>query len=184
MTITKIINSYAASLLSLIRDKQLLSIAVDEVRFVVETLKGSAEFNRVLKSPVIKAEAKAAILTELFQKRLHPELFQYLLFLVKKDRIDVAAEILGRFLALCDEEAGIITVDVTSAIDLAPDQQEQVRKKIAAVEGKTIRMNLSIDPELIGGFIIKAGDRIFDASLQNQLRKVRKQLASTGFSLN
>jgi len=184
MTITGIINSYAASLLSLMKDKQLLSTAVDEVRFVLETLKGSAELKRVLKSPVIKAETKATILTELFQRRLHAELFQFLLFLVKKDRIDASAEIFSRFLALCDEEAGIITVDVTSAIDLAPDQQEQVRNRIASAEGKTIRMNLSVDPELIGGFIIKAGDRIYDASLQNQLRKVKKQLASTGFSLN
>jgi len=184
MTINKIVNSYAASLLSFVKDKQLLSTAVEEVGFAVQTIKGSAELNRVLKSPVIRADVKVSILTELFQKRFHPELLQFILFLVKKDRINVVTEILTRFLALCDEEAGIITVDITSAVELAPEQQEQFRKKIAEVEGKTIRMNLSVNPELIGGFIIKAGDRIYDASLHNQLRKVRKQLASTSFSLN
>jgi len=89
--------------------------------------------------------------------------------------------VLIRFLELFREQRGITLASVTSATPLSEDQQLALRQKVIAVAGtESVEFDLSVDPALIGGFVVSLGSQVIDASLAGQVRRLGLSLAKAG----
>ena len=139
-----------------------------------------AEQPRILelfKNPKLpKSDRLGALERFLAVSRLQPLIQNFLRLLLRKQRIDILGGIVEEFRALADAQAGIIRAEVTSAAPLTDAVVELIRSRLAARFGKKIILSLAVEPELIGGLVVKAGSLTFDGSLRSQLNAIQSQL--------
>jgi F-type H+-transporting ATPase subunit delta len=175
---------YAASLLESSLEKKTLETVSKEVQFVYDTVIKSHDLNRMLNNPVIKAEVKLAVLTEIFKGKINPELMSFISFILQKGREDQLTNILHKFIELRDEQLGIENVTIVTAFDFTDEQTELLRKKFEQRLDKKVRLKFTIDQNMIGGFIAKVKDTVYDASVRHQLELLKKEFLGGGASLN
>jgi F-type H+-transporting ATPase subunit delta len=108
--------------------------------------------------------------------RLMPLNQNFLRLLLRKQRIDILGGIVEEFRALADAQAGVIRGAVTSATPLADAVVELIRTRLAARFGKKVILSLAVDPELIGGLVVRVGSLSFDGSIRSQLKDIQSQL--------
>jgi len=100
----------------------------------------------------------------------------FLRLLLRKQRIDILGDVVEEFRGLADAQAGTIRATVTSASPLAETVVELIRTRLAARFGKKVILSLAVDPELIGGLVIRVGSLAFDGSIRSQLKAMQSQL--------
>ena len=175
---------YATSLIDLAIDKNILDVISKDVEFVSDTLEKNRALKLALKNPVIKPETKTKILDEIFKSHLIFETMHFIRFLVKKGRENLLTEIASKFLELRDENLGIVNVDVQTAFELTEGQKNNLQNKIEKMLNKKARFRIKIHPEVIGGFIAKVNDTVYDASVKHQLEILKQQLLKGEAALN
>lgn len=180
----KVSRRYAISLLESAVEKKNLDSVSKDVELIVSTLDANRQVGHVLSSPVIKPHVKLAIIDEIFKARVTAETIEFLHFLVDKNREDLLENILRLFLELRDEKMGIVNVEIKSAVQLNDAQVEELKSKFEKYLSKKVRFNFLIDDNMLGGFVAKVGDTVFDASLRHQLELLKKQFLKGGASLN
>ena len=132
---------------------------------------------RSLQSPVLKAEVKKSALVAAFKDKVHPFTLNFLQILVDRRRIFYMDAILQRYLDLLREYRKITLAEVTSAAALTPAQEQSIRERVIKMTGSSnVELNIKVDPRLLGGMIVRVGDKVIDASLKGQLRKLALQL--------
>jgi F-type H+-transporting ATPase subunit delta len=131
-----------------------------------------------MSSPVLEVEAKKAALEKMFSDQVTPSFLNLLKLLADRQRIGLLDAVLERMLELYREQRNIALATVTSASSLNEDQQADLLKKIQAVAGTdNLELNLKVDPDLIGGFVVSVGSKVIDASLSGQVRRLGLALA-------
>ncbi len=184
MTDHKVSLRYASSLLDSSIEKKNLDIVIKDIEFVFSILNREKELTTALKSPVIKPKTKSLILEEIFKTKISEDSMNFLLFVVNKNREDLLLNIARKFLELKDEYLGILNIEVTAPYEFSDDQKEQIKKKFETAFNKIIIMNYVINKDLIGGFVAKVIDTMYDASVKHQLELLRKQFLHGNVSLN
>ena len=184
MNESKVSVRYANSLLTSAIEKGNLKTVAGDMEMVFSSLQASEELTRTLSSPVIKPQLKASIMEEVFKSKVSKETMDFLKFVIDKNREDLLESIVKKFLELRDQQEGIVNVNVRSAVELSDDQKEKLRQNFEKVLNKKIRFSFIIDPNVIGGFVAKVGDTVFDASLKHQLEILKKRFLKGGASLN
>jgi F-type H+-transporting ATPase subunit delta len=180
----KVSHRYATSLIETAIEKNKLDKISSDMILLLDALKDYRTLQLMLDSPVVRPEIKNNILKEIFSSKFDPDSLNFLNFVIEKKRENLLHSIAARFLELRDDHLGIVSVTVTTAFKLAEDQIEKLQKKLEVILGKKIRLNLLVDVSLVGGFIAKAGDTMYDASVKHQLELLKKQFLVSGFSLN
>jgi F-type H+-transporting ATPase subunit delta len=101
----------------------------------------------------------------------------FLSLITTKGREELLADIVDEFVKLNEERRNILRIGVESAMELSSTQQTQLTKFLETRTKKTIRMQAHIDAALKGGFIVRIGDTVWDASIRRQLERMQKSLA-------
>ncbi len=184
MASSKVANRYAQSFLETSIEKNILEKVTDDFDLVYKTLLKSRELQRAIQSPVIKGETKKSILAEVFGKMISKDSMDFLDFVIRKNREEVLSEILEKFEALKDEYSGIIKVEVITAFDFASEQRTHLQQKFESYLKKKAQLVYKIDPNIIGGFIAKVGDTVYNASMAHQLGILKKQFLQSSIALN
>ena len=184
MNESKVSVRYANSLLSSATEKGNLDKVAKDMELVYSVIKSSGELSRTLSSPVVKAQVKSSILEEIFKKKISKETMDFLKFVVEKNRENLLESIVNKFLELRDQKLGIVNVNVRSAVELGDDQKKKLKEKFEKLLNKKVRFNFTVDPDVVGGFVAKVGDTVYDASLKNQLEVLKKRFLKGGASLN
>lgn len=96
--------------------------------------------------------------------------------LIQKGRSAEAREVANVFGELVDEAEGIAHARITTAVELSPDDVAQVEQALSRAYGKRIIGHASVDPNLIGGIVLRIGDRLIDGSVRNRLKLLRQEL--------
>jgi len=167
--------------------KALMAVAVDrraEAGPILVELENAAAFlgeqPRILElfqnPKLLMAERTASLERFLAASQLQPLIRNFLRLLLRKGRIGILGDIVEEFRALSDAQAGIVRAGVTSAAPLADAVVELVRSRLTARFGKKIILSLAVDPELIGGLVVRVGSLSFDGSLRSQLKAMQSQL--------
>jgi F-type H+-transporting ATPase subunit delta len=167
---------YARAYIDLAESRGKLKDVAEDMIFLSNTFEGSRELRNVLSNPVIKKDDKAAILIKLFEDRVSAATINFLKFIVDKNREDKLVDIVRRFNDMHDEKAGIVNAEVIGAYEIAEDLKEYFKKTVENYSKKSARVKYSSDINLIGGFRIRIGDTIVDASVKNQLELLRAKL--------
>lgn len=184
MAETKISSRYASSFLGLGIEKNILEKTALDMELMLNAFESSRELRRVIESPVIKPELKESILREIFSAKVDSETMNFFSFIISKRRESLLPSIAKRFLELKDEHFGIIRASIVSAFELSADQKNQLKSRFESSLGKIVILSYRVDNNLLGGFVARVGDTIYDASVKHQLNLLKKHFVKAGISLN
>jgi len=180
----RILHRYATSLIETALEKNNLEVVSSDIKLLVEALEQNRQLQLMLESPVIRPETKLSILKEIFEKNISKESMEFIKFIVSKNRENLLGTIGKRFLELRDEHLGIANVIVTAATEFSNDQKKVLIEKLEKILHKKVRLNFKKDVKLVGGFIAKVDDTLYDASVKHQLELLKKQFLTGEISLN
>jgi F-type H+-transporting ATPase subunit delta len=153
----------------------------DDLRAFVEAVSEVPQLQALLENPEVESQDKSDALRAILADA--DELVRnFLLLLVEKGRVGELDEIFGEFAALVAAEEGILYVDLTTAVELSDEQADGLLEQIEKVSGRRLRATREVDPALIGGFVLRAGSYLADASVRGRLERLRRQLTGTGRS--
>ena len=134
------------------------------------------ELLRVLKNPELSRERKAELMLEIGGGRLSDEGQNLLRLLAGNGRLTILPEIARAYEDLKAEHEGTVDVVVTTAFPLKPAQEQALVEALKTRLGREVRISSQEDPELIGGFRLRAGDMVIDGSVAGQLEQLAHEL--------
>jgi F-type H+-transporting ATPase subunit delta len=176
---SEVLEPYAEALMSLAQSNDLTQRLGEDVAALLNLLEESGELRQFLASPVVSAENKKAVLQQIGGEELHPFMKNFLKILVDRRRIIFLEGICKHYQALLRKLNQAVLAEVASAVELTDEQKQSVREKVIAMtSANQVELNTKIDPDLIGGVIIKVGSQVVDASLRGQLRRIGLRLSS------
>lgn len=180
LTLSEIAEPYAQALMSVAQSNNVVDQIGEDTKSL-QTLLSEAEDLRVLiASPIIDANRKKAVLRQVLGEQVHPFTLNFMLLLVDRGRIMLLPEVCEQFQTLLRQLRQTVLAEVTSAIELTDEQKESIKQKVmATVQASQVELATQVDPELLGGVIIKVGSQIIDASLRGQLRRIGVRLGAT-----
>jgi len=184
MASSKVAIRYAQSFLDTSIEKNILLKVASDFEVVANTLTKSNDLLRAIKSPVIKGETKKKIITELFGNLISKDSNDFISFVISKGREEILLDVLEKFDSLKDEHLGFVKVDVTTAFDFSVDQKNQLQQKFESYLKKKTRLTFTVDQNIIGGFIAKVGDTVYNASMVHQLGLLKKEFLHGSVALN
>ena len=169
---------YAEAFLQVAESRKEVDKVVDQAKDLLNIWNECPEFSEAMGSPVLESDSKKAALEKLFAKKITPSFLNLLKLLADRQRIGLLDAVLQRMLELYREQRNIALATVTSASALSEDQQSDLLKKIQSIAGTdNLEVNLKVDPDLIGGFVVSVGSKVIDASLSGQVRRLGLALA-------
>ena len=169
---------YAEAFLQVAESRNEVDEVVNQSKSILQLWNSSSEFRHAMGSPVLEVDAKKLALEKLFSKDLTPSFINLLKLLADRNRIGLLDAVLERLLELYRDQRNIALATVTSASELTEEQQSELVTKVQALAGsENLELNLQVDPNLIGGFIVKVGSKVIDASLAGQVRRLGLSLS-------
>lgn len=169
----EIVEPYAAALMSLAQSKNLTEQFGEEVRSLLSLMENSADLKSFLTNPVIKRDDKKSVLQRVLGDQVNPYIRNFLMLLIDRGRILFLEGIGNQYLALLRKLNQTVLAEVSSAVDLTDAQKQTLTDKVKAMTGaREVEIQTQIDPDLLGGVIIKVGSQVIDASLRGQLRRI------------
>ena len=168
---------YAKAILDMAQASGAAGNVNDDMALIASTIKDNAELSSFVSSPVIKAEVKLAALKEVFAgtQNITQGLFQ---LLQENKRFDILSLIAEQYKAQYDAANGVEVATVTTAIELSAELEAKVMAKIKEFTDKKVSIKNIVDPSIIGGFILRIGDKQFNASVANRLTTLRRELSN------
>lgn len=169
--------TYGDALFELAVEEEKVDVLSEEILEVKKVLDENQEFGRLMNHPKIIKEEKIQLAQQVFADRISKEIMGFLTIIISKDRYRNIDEILDYFLAEVKKYKGIGVVTVTTAVPLKEEQRKSVEKKLLeTTEYKSMEMHYETDASLIGGMIIRIGDRVVDSSIRTKLTELERTL--------
>ena len=176
---SEIAEPYAQALMSLAKQSGLTEEFGATCREIENLLLESADFKDFVSNPVVESEAKKTVLKQVMGDGANPYFVNFLMLLVDKRRIVFLEQVMAQYSALLRQLNNVVLAEVTSAKDLSDDQKQSLVERVKGItSANDVELKVTVDPELIGGVIIKVGSKIIDASVQGQLRRIGMSLSS------
>jgi F-type H+-transporting ATPase subunit delta len=169
---------YAKSIIDLSIELNALEEMKNDMVSIEQVIGQNSELEAILNNPIIPLNKKAGILEDVFGSQVHRATKTFLQLIVNKGRSSILFATSKQFIAQYNQIKGIVTAEITSAVELT----EANRTEIVGIVKKAIGANQvilkeKVDPSLIGGFVLKVGDKQFDASISSSLNKLKKEFA-------
>ncbi len=150
---------------------------MEEILAVQEVLAQNPDFHKLMQHPGVPKQEKTEVVEYIFKGRISDELTGFLKLVVAKERYGELQAIFQFFIDKVKEADGIGVAYVSSAVELTNSQREAVMAKlIETTSYRTMEIHYQVDAALIGGMIIRVGDRVVDSSIQSKLEALTKQL--------
>lgn len=178
MSVIRIATRYAKSLMDLAIEQGKLDQVSSDIQLLSETTR-NRDFYLLLKSPIVHADKKKAILDAIFKGKLDTLTLAYLHLLVDKSREVYAPEIASEFIHQYKQLKKITSVTVTTATEMSEAVQAELRKKLLAsgITTENLEIISKIDPDLIGGFVLEFDNKRYDASVAHKLEELKSDFA-------
>ena len=168
---------YARAILQMAQSAGTAQQVGEDMTLIATTINGNTELNDFINSPTIKAEVKESALKEIFA---NTQTITHGLFhlLHENKRFGILHAIASQYKTQFDVANGIEVATVTTAVEITPELQEKVLAKIKEFSDKQITLKNVVDPSIIGGFIIRIGDKQYNASVANRLLTLKRELSN------
>jgi F-type H+-transporting ATPase subunit delta len=165
---------YAAALFELAKEQGQLAQVEADLKSFQAMLDESEDLRRLVRSPVISADEQARALGAILGKAGVSALsVNFFRLIARNRRLFAVADMLKDFRSLLATERGEVTADVASAHPLTSDQMTALKDALRAQIGKDVQVNTRVDPNLLGGLIVKLGSRMIDSSLRTKLDNLK-----------
>lgn len=169
--------TYGGALYELAAEENKIDSFLEEIQVLQQILAAHTELQSLMNHPKITKEEKLSVIRNIFEGRIDKQLLGFLSLIVVKDRYDEIDHILQYFIDEVKELKGIGIAHVTTAGELREEQKKQITAKLLeTTKYKQMEMHYAVDQSLIGGMVIRIGDRIVDSSIKTKLEELQKQL--------
>ncbi len=132
----------------------------------------------VLANPAIPIERRVTVLDELLGSRVSEQTANLIRLLLRRGRIEDLPRVAVEYRRLDDERQGITHATATSAAELTQDEIRELTARLEQSTGGRIALHVEVDPSLLGGLVVRVGDRLIDGSVRGRLERLRNQLIS------
>ncbi|MGD8190350.1 F0F1 ATP synthase subunit delta [Brevibacillus ginsengisoli] len=167
---------YARALFEVAKERGLIDQIETELKTFVEAVNQNAELTKILMHPHIDSEAKKGLLKDVFGSQFAVETMNFIGVLIDNGRESNLTEILASYVAVANEERGIADATVTTAKPLTQEEATELADRFGKLLNKTIRIQAVVDPAIMGGVVVKIGDRLYDGSIKSKLEHFAHQL--------
>lgn len=172
---------YAAALFELAKEQKQLDQVERDVAAFLAMLEVSADLVRLVRSPVISAQAQARALEAILARAgISGFTGNFLKLIVRNRRLFAVADMLKAFQSLLARERGEVSADVASAHALSPEQMQVLSDSLKTSIGKNVQIRTRVDPNLLGGLIVKVGSKMIDSSLRTKLNNLKVAMKGIG----
>ena len=174
-------NRYAKSLIALSIEKDTLDVIYRDMTLISNTVENSKDLDVLLKSPVVKTDKKQEILTAIFGKDTTELTKQFLLLISSRNREALIGEIANAFVRQYKVIKKIIVTEVTSAVKLDAAQKKKILQLLNTDDSSSVEVIEKINPDIIGGFIVRVDDKQIDASISRKLDDLRQNFSKNQY---
>jgi F-type H+-transporting ATPase subunit delta len=168
---------YAQALFDASRDAGVVEPVGRELGDFVASLAASASLRDVLADPRVETAAKRRVLAELTRggQQLLSNTLQLML---ERGRFAAVPELHTAYDALAIVEEGVVEVEVVSAAELTPETEKKIAARVQEATGRRVELARRVDPDILGGLVLRIGDVIVDGSVKARIRQLRRRLAT------
>ena len=179
--ISAVAERYAGSLYDLAAESKAVAKVEEDLSRFERLLAGSDDLKRLIESPVFSAEDQLKAISAIADKAGIVGLTgNFLRVVAKNRRLFAVPGIIRAFRRIAAQARGEAEAQVTSAHALTPAQQTELKAALKAVAGKDVAINLTVDPSLLGGLVVRMGSRQIDTSLKTKLASLKLALKEVG----
>lgn len=173
---------YAKSLIDLANERNQVEPVYNDMLFLQALCRDSRDFLMLLRSPVVKADKKIAIVLAVTKGKISELTDSFNRLMITKGRESYLPEISSAFIDQYKHQKGIHTIKLTTAVPVTEDVKKQI---IGAVQKQTnlsnIELTATVNEDIIGGFVLEIGDTLVDASIAYDLNKIKAQFMNNDF---
>ena len=169
---------YSDVLFELAQDAGLIVPVVDDLEAVMQVFQAEPEFLTLLTVEPIKEDEKNAVLRRVFSGRINELTLDFLCVLARRNRLNYLFGIHDRYLTLADQFHNVQHLEVTLACAPTDGQLERIKQDIKDAVGTEIKLSVQVDPEILGGIVIRKGDRVIDNSVRSLLNRAVRAVVS------
>lgn len=165
---------YAKSLIRLAIEKNILEDIYSDMSLIYNTVSNNKEFQLLLKSPIVNATKKQAVLNAVFNNKLNELSLLFLKLISSKKRDALVQSIANSFINQYKHLNNIVIAEVTTAIKLDEKQINKIVSLYKTGAENKFEIIEKVNPEIIGGFVLRVGDSQIDASISKEIRELKK----------
>jgi F-type H+-transporting ATPase subunit delta len=175
----KIAAPYARALYDFSVEQNIMHQITADFQNLESFLQTAEDLTNYLNNPLVSTDKKREILERTLKSELNAQTFKFLHVLLKRDRINLLEAVIDSYLQLVYRLASIKMVEVSTAFAFTNKQKNMLIKKLKELtNAREIRLVITVDSSLIGGFLIKTNSRVIDFTVKNQLQKLASHLDS------
>jgi len=167
---------YADAIFEIAQDRTNIAGWTANLETLVSVLQNS-DFLDLLESPKVKEDDKMTAIQAVLSGE-DPLLRNLLSLLTVRNDLRIASAILDQYRVAADEALGQETADVTTAVELTNDEKQKLSQTLSSMVGKEINLNLKVDPDIVGGFRARVGDRLIDGTLRSRFERLRQEIGT------
>lgn len=170
---------YAEALFQLSLEEQNQQEVKETLAAIEATLAAEKDFYQLIKSPLITPEEKKKMLEAVFHGRVMPMVLNFLYVLVDKRREGYLGEIIRTYGELLDTAQQVAEAVVVTAVPMGSEQLTRLQEQLVRSSGKSVHLVNQVDPEILGGVLVKMGEQVLDGTLRTQLKQIQEHLSKT-----
>ncbi len=173
MSDIRVASRYAKSLLELAQEQGILEEMYADMQYFTRTLDANRDLHLVLRNPIVKHDKKLAILTAVFGKDVTALSLAFFRIITQKNREAVLESVAREFVTQYNEFKGIQKASVTTAVPLTPALRASFQKKVEVQTGKIVELEELVNPDVIGGYVLRVGDQQIDDSIRTNVQRLK-----------
>ena len=178
MSSTRAAIRYAKALLEIADSKNANSEVSADMALIASTIKTNSELSSFIQNPLVSLEAKKNVISEVFAS-VDPVTKSIFRLLLENKRFEILESIAVEYKKLFDNKNGVEVAIVTTAIPMDAALESKVSAKIATISSsQKITIENIVDPAILGGFILKIGDKQYNASIADRLQVLKRELSN------
>ncbi len=181
MNVSAIRVRYAKAFFSLAREKNLIEPLKTDIENVLSVCNQSSDFRLFLGSPLFSSEKKAGLIAKIFAGKINTLTLNFLQLIIQNKREVFIPEICLNFLELIKKELNIKSAFLITATEINPAIINKIKNLMENELQSTVELESQVDPEIVGGLILRVGDIRYDASVKLQLKNIKHDLLITEF---
>lgn len=166
---------YARALFNVTQSRGTIDEAAQSLNEVATSIEATPLLLNTLHNPHMTTARKRSLVERVFVG-LQSDAARLVYLMVENDREDDLVDTAREYSRLVDEYRGLADATVTSAVPLSPQQENALVEKLQSMSGQTIRLQTRVDETLLGGLVVRLGDKFIDASVATQLQGIREKL--------
>jgi F-type H+-transporting ATPase subunit delta len=179
---TRVASRYAKSLLDLAVEKGQLEQVYNDMLYLQQLNKGSKEFLNLLRSPIVNSDTKIKAINAVTAGKISDLTIAFTTLLIHKTREAGLPEVITSFIQQYKQHKNINTVKLTTAVPVSDDVKNQLIEQVKKTSGlQNIELETTVDPNIIGGFVLQTGDKLVDASVVHDLKMISRQFENNDF---